>query len=73
MIEVAVTETTISEPRPFSQSEFMEFYRVGKATFHAEVQDGRLKPYKVGRRWYVTVDAARAWQRSLQELTIYKR
>jgi excisionase family DNA binding protein len=50
----------------FTVSEFIDLFKVGRSTAYQEIQSGRLPTYKVGRRRYISVDAAREWQARLQ-------
>lgn len=50
----------------FTVEEFIAAFNVGRTKSYEEMSTGRLKTYKVGRRRYISVSAATAWQKSLE-------
>jgi hypothetical protein len=48
----------------YSQKEFIKAMRIGRDTFFSEVKAGRIKCYKINRRWYISHQAAAEWIRS---------
>lgn len=53
----------IESLRAFSIEQFGAVYGVGRTRIFEEIKSGRLATYTVGRRRYISVAAADAWQR----------
>lgn len=53
----------------FSIPEFIGSFGVGRTKTYEEIESGRLKTYKVGRRRYISEHAAAEWQRKLETET----
>lgn len=47
--------------RIYTAAEAMKVMRVSRATYYSEVNDGRLRTYKVGRRRFTTQRAIDQW------------
>jgi excisionase family DNA binding protein len=56
-----------SRQRAMSVAEFCERYGPGRTTAYQEIQAGRLRARKVGRRTIITEDDAEEW---LQQLPV---
>jgi excisionase family DNA binding protein len=54
-----------SRQRAMSVAEFCERYGPGRTTAYQEIQAGRLRARKVGRRTIITEDDAEEWLRRL--------
>ncbi len=54
------------ETKAFTIDEFIDAYKVGRTITYEELASGRLKSYKLGRRRYISAEAAEAWQRQLE-------
>lgn len=64
------TETTMSAPSEFgamSIETFCEWVGIGRSLAYREIDAGRLKIRKVGRRTLITREAASNWLSSLPE------
>lgn len=55
------------QPLVWTIDETIERARTSRATIYREIKSGRLKTVRIGRRRYVTPEAARAWIESLAE------
>ncbi len=53
--------TIRAERRSWTVGEFCLANRFGRNTFYNEVHAGRLKVFKIGRRTYVSREAAEDW------------
>ena len=51
----------------FTVNAFCEWASIGRSKFYQEVQEGRLRLRKIGRKSVVTVADAEAWLASLPE------
>ena len=51
-------------PMAYSIEEFAAIYGVGRTSVFEEISSGRLRTYKVGRRRYISAEAAAEWQRA---------
>lgn len=47
--------------RTYTIPQFVAFYGVGRTRVFEEINSGRLKTYKVGRRRYISATAAAQW------------
>ena len=57
-------ESTTKLPKvSYSINEFLQATGLGKTRFYREVQDGRLKVVKSGRRTLILAQDAEAWAR----------
>lgn len=50
----------------FTIPQFIEAFKVGRTSVYEEISTGRLPTYKVGRRRYISANAARQWQQNLE-------
>lgn len=50
----------------FTVVQFSKAYEVGRTTIYEEIAAGRLFTYKVGRRRFISANAAVAWQELLE-------
>lgn len=58
--------TSLKEHRlAYSLAELRELTRLSRSTIHKEINEGRLKARKVGRRTIVLVEDAQAWIASM--------
>ncbi|GGH24527.1 hypothetical protein GCM10007036_30990 [Alsobacter metallidurans] len=55
----------ISAPLAYNAENFLRAAGIGKTKLHEEINAGRLKALKVGRRLIITHDDAKAWLNSL--------
>ena len=55
--------------KAFTIDEFIDAYKVGRTITYEELASGRLKSYKLGRRRYISAEAAEDWQRRLEAET----
>jgi excisionase family DNA binding protein len=62
---MSVTERERSRQRAMSVPEFCERYNVGRTLAYEEINSGRLRARKVGKRTIITDDDAEDWLRSL--------
>jgi excisionase family DNA binding protein len=53
----------------YTVNQFIDSFKVGRTTTYQEIDSGRLKTYKVGRRRYISAHAAAEWQRRLETET----
>ena len=53
----------------FTIKQFIETFGVGRTVTYEEIQSGRLKTYKLGRRRYISRQAADSWQQRLEART----
>ena len=53
----------------FTIPEFIGHFKVGRTSAYEEIGSGRLKTYKVGRRRYISANAAAEWQKRLEAET----
>ena len=53
----------------YTVNQFIDSFKVGRTTTYQEIETGRLKTYKVGRRRYISAHAATEWQRRLETET----
>lgn len=53
----------------YTINQFIDTFNVGRTTTYKEIDTGRLKTYKVGRRRFISVRAAEDWQRRLEAET----
>lgn len=51
----------------FTVNAFCDWASIGRSKFYQEVQEGRLKLHKVGRKSVVTLASAEAWIANLPE------
>lgn len=51
----------------FSVDEFCAWARIGRSKFYQEIQQGRLRLRKIGRKSIVTVADAEPWLQNLPE------
>ena len=58
---------TISQKGAFSVEEFLHWASIGRTKFYEEVNEGRLKLRKIGRKSVITITDAQAWLDSLPE------
>lgn len=56
-----------SDRGAFTVDEFCGWARIGRSKFYQEIQEGRLRLRKIGRKSVVTVVDAEAWLASLPE------
>jgi hypothetical protein len=61
------------EPVAYRVSEFCQVYVISKASFYREVQAGRLRILKRGRRSLVERTEAQRWFTSLKTPPVHKR
>lgn len=54
------------DTKAFTIDEFTDTYKVGRTIAYEEIASGRLKTYKLGRRRYISANAAADWQRRLE-------
>ena len=57
------------DKQAYSVEQFAAAYQVGRTKAFAEIAEGRLKTYRVGRRRYISAHAAAEWQRNLEATT----
>lgn len=57
------------DEKTFTVNQFIDTFKVGRTTTYQEIDSGRLKTYKVGRRRYISSHAATEWQRRLETET----
>ncbi len=57
------------DQQTFTVNQFIDSFKVGRTTTYQEIDSGRLKTYKVGRRRYISAHAAAEWQRRLETET----
>lgn len=57
----------------YSIDEFVRLGGPGRTKVFAEIARGALKTYTVGRRRYISAEAAAAWQRLLEDEEIARR
>jgi excisionase family DNA binding protein len=57
----------LANQRALSIPQFCQRYGPGKSTAYQEIQAGRLRARKVGRRTLITLDDAERWLRDLPE------
>ncbi len=57
----------------YSIKEFCDFYTISRTTFYREVDAGRIRPRKCGRRIIITQRDAQRWLRQLPKQPITKR
>lgn len=50
----------------YTVNQFIDSFKVGRTTTYQEIDSGRLKTYKLGRRRYISAAAASDWQRRLE-------
>lgn len=55
----------LQDKSAYSVSEFCLLYGVGRSTVYEELNSGRLRAVKVGRRTLILFAAAEAWAKSL--------
>ncbi len=55
------------QPLVWTIDETIERARTSRATIYREIKAGRLRTVRIGRRRYVTPEAAKAWIDSLAE------
>ena len=53
--------------KAFKIPEFCEAYRIGRSTTYAEIREGRLKIFKVGKLTLISVEAAENWRRQREK------
>ena len=53
----------------YTVAEFETAYHVGHTKTCAEIGNGNLESYKLGRRRYISVRAAQLWQTNLEAQT----
>ena len=58
---------TLIEKHAFTVAEFCAAYGIGRTKFYAEIQAGRLKIRKAGKRTIVAREDADAWLNSLPQ------
>ena len=51
----------ITEKAAYSVNEFLEVYGIGRTTFYQEVEAGRLKIKKLGKRTLIARSDAELW------------
>lgn len=51
----------------YTVNEFLEIYKIGRTKFYQEVDSGRLKIRKLGRKTLVLAKDAEAWLNALPE------
>lgn len=64
-IPVITTEGSTGTPLAYNAEGFLRAAGIGKTKLHEEINAGRLKALKVGRRLIITHDDAKAWLDSL--------
>jgi hypothetical protein len=69
MIQVATDGPAM--PCAYTQAQFVQKMNIGRTTFFREIQAGRLKCFKIGRRWYVSHESAADWLRSKESEFVY--
>lgn len=57
------------EKQTYTVNQFIEAFNVGRTTTYQEIDSGRLKTYKLGRRRYISATAASEWQCRLEAET----
>ena len=57
------------DQQTFTVNQFIDSFKVGRTTTYQEIDSGRLKTYKVGRRRYISAHAAAEWQGRLETET----
>lgn len=50
----------------FTIQQFIEAFKLGRTSVYEEIATGRLPTYKVGRRRFISANAARQWQQRLE-------
>lgn len=59
----------MEEVGAFTVAEWERYRKLGHTKANEEIQAGRVRSYKVGRRRYISRDADLAWQRAREEET----
>ena len=54
----------------YSIRDFCKAYGISRSYAYLEIQAGRLKIFKAGRRTLISREAAEAWQRALEQATV---
>jgi excisionase family DNA binding protein len=67
MTSQKATETHTAPKRAYSVDEFCQAHGIGRNRAYQEIEAGRLRVAKVGRRTLIPVDEAEAWLRSLMD------
>lgn len=57
----------------FTIPQFIDAYGVSRNTVYEEIARGRLASYQLGRRRYISANAAAEWQKRLEDETAIKR
>jgi hypothetical protein len=50
----------------FTIQQFIDAFKLGRTSVYEEIATGRLPTYKVGRRRFISANAARQWQQRLE-------
>jgi predicted DNA-binding transcriptional regulator AlpA len=57
----------LQEPGLFTVDSFCTYHQISRAVFYRIVKDGYgPKTFKIGRRTYISKEAAEAWRRSME-------
>lgn len=54
-------------PQAFTIEQFVDSFNLGRTKVYEEIASGRLATYQVGRRRFISAQAAATWQRQREE------